>query len=177
MRQAKIILATAMFVLLAVFFLSTGNRSISTAEPIPQPGAMTVYSVVNANVFDISVQHTITDTVGFVYVFTTTVPASSSMDYHVGDMDAVPSPFNGSATLGSWDGPFTAAVTSYDYPPTATPTETHTATATATSTSTPTSTPTMTLTATPTPSSTPTPTVTSTPTPIWYRAFLPEILK
>ena len=148
----------AFFLALAIMFVIAGNDDPVSAAPLaaptPNPGAMTVYSVSNANSVDINVQNVFTDTSGFNFSFWGSVPANSTVVYHVSQMPQVPSPFNGSLNLFS-NQPFTAEVVSYDYP--------GSPTATATTTSTATSTPTLTngTTATPTPSATPTLTPTS----------------
>jgi hypothetical protein len=147
------------------------------AAPTPSAGAMTIYSVTNPNATDLLVEHVFTNTAGFYHSFTSTVLAGRTAEYHVRDVAAIPSPFEGSLTLNA-DQPFTAEVVGYDYPggpsPTATatsagpPTATATRTATRTSTRTPTasSTPTRTAVLAPTQTATFTPTRTSTGTPI-----------
>ncbi|MHB1131374.1 MAG: hypothetical protein ACYC4L_03200 [Chloroflexota bacterium] len=81
----------------------------------PGPRAMTVYSVTNPNSAALDVLHVITDPVGFRHTFSARVPPGATVEFHLRDVVAVPSPFNGTLTLHA-DKPFTAAVIAYDYP-------------------------------------------------------------
>lgn len=98
-----------------------GDRATSAAGLIapsePAPGAMTVYAITNSNDTDILVHHVITDSSGFRFEFSSTVPAGTTATYHLRDMPLVPSPFRGALTLWS-NHPYVAEVVGYDYPPT-----------------------------------------------------------
>lgn len=82
--------------IIAIMLLAAGP---ATGAPIRN--SATKYAVVNGNATAITVQHTITNTLGFNYTFWATVPASSTMQYRLTDMPQVPSPFNGILNLES----------------------------------------------------------------------------
>ncbi len=165
--------------LLLLVLLSLGGAAVeggryvvqvSAADaPTPGPGGSTVYEVVNANASSLVVSHQFENLqLTPVFSFSDAVPASSSSQYHVNEMPAIPTGFVGQVVLSA-DSPFDAAVIGYDYPPTSTPPATATASATATRTATMTASPT----ATASPTRTNTPTRTATPTP--FRRVLPVI--
>jgi len=86
-----------------------------TAVPSPGPKAMTVYAVTNPNNTDLDVQHVLTDASGFHYEFWSHVLANTTVEYHLRDIPAVPSPFTGDLKLSA-NQPFTARIVGYDYP-------------------------------------------------------------
>jgi hypothetical protein len=109
---------SVLFVLAAVFNL-VGTRSAARPTPtLPKENGdarpMTVYAITNPNNVAITVSHVVTDAAGFYYTFSSNIPPSSTVEFHLRDIAAVPSPFDGSMTLSS-DQPFTAAVTGFDY--------------------------------------------------------------
>lgn len=71
----------------------------SIAAPIKN--SATKYAVVNPNPVAIIVSHKITNTEGFEFSFTSTVPASGTSLYKLGDMVQVPSPFSGTVYIES----------------------------------------------------------------------------
>ncbi len=138
--------------------------------PTPGPGGATVYEVTNPNAGSLLVSHQFENLqLTPVFTFSDAVPASSSSQYHVNTMPAIPTGFVGQVVLSA-DQPFDAAIVAYDYP---SATSTPTATATATRTASPTATRTATPTATASPTRTNTPTRTATPTP--FQVILPVV--
>jgi hypothetical protein len=132
--------------------------TLAATAPTPGPGAMTIYAVTNQSTVTLNLQHIFSDSSGFYYSFTSQIPPSSTVEYHVKDMPQVPSPFQGSLTLRG-DQSFTAQIVGYDYP-----SVTPTATASTAATVIPTVTPTATTGASTTPTRTSTPLPTATPT-------------
>ncbi|MCL5784240.1 MAG: cohesin domain-containing protein [Patescibacteria group bacterium] len=103
----------------AAFFAKLSSPSaVSSIPAVPTPGlgAMTVYQVENANPTNLLVTSIITDTVSFKTVITNTIPACSTSQIHLRDINQVSSPFNGAMTVSA-DQPMNARIVGYDYPP------------------------------------------------------------
>jgi hypothetical protein len=137
-------------VLLALLALGTaaigGSRFtvlVSAASaPTPGPNAQTVYQVDNPSGAPLVVSHLFTNAQATpVFSFNSTVPASSSAQFHLRDMPQIPYGTDGQVMLSA-DSLFTAAVVDYDYPPTSAPTPTANASPTRTVTPMATATPT-----------------------------------
>ncbi|MBX6771944.1 MAG: hypothetical protein IRY83_09480, partial [Chloroflexi bacterium] len=153
-RPAKAVLL-ALLIAGFVFVASTRPHfaratTLAATAPTPGPGAMTIYAVTNQSTVTLNLQHIFSDSSGFYYSFTSQIPPSSTVEYHVKDMPQVPSPFQGSLTLRG-DQNFTAQIVGYDYP-SVTPTATASTVATVTPTATTVASTTPTRTSTPLPS-------------------------
>lgn len=132
---------------IVILVLTLGFLEGERAQPVhaatfatltPGPGAMSIYEVTNPNANTLTVQQTFNGPNGFTYSLWSQVPPNSSRTIHVSNIPQIPSPFNGTVQITA-DGPFTAQIIGYDYPPssvTATPTTTVRLTTTATPTAT-----------------------------------------
>lgn len=91
------------------------ERAAVVAIQPPGPGAMTVYRVTNPNAERLRVVHRFYDGLGFSHSLSDSVRPARSKRYHVRDVPAVPSRWQGWAELTA-DRPFSAEVVGYDYP-------------------------------------------------------------